>query len=140
MTKTLSWYQKLETSKPHTIKRLDKNFAGMKIGQMMLVPSPKLLDASIQKITEGEEMNLVTLRAKLAKQHKADVTCPVATGFAIKIVTEAAFEKLNQGEDPAQVTPVWRVLDKDSPTLQKVSFDKNILLALRESELSGDQA
>lgn len=131
MPKKLSWNQKLEASKPHALKRLDKNLAGMKAGQMMLVPSPKLLDDFVKKLPQGSRTNVVSMRETLAKQHKADVTCPIATGFAIKIVAEAAFEKLNQGNSFSEVTPVWRVLDKDSPTLQKVSFDKNIFLELR---------
>ena len=136
MIKKPSWNQKLEASKPHKVKRLGKNFAGMKAGQMMLVPSPKLLDEFIQTISAGSNESVISLREQLAKKHKADVTCPVATGFAIKIVAEAAYEKLNQGDDPSDVTPVWRVLDKESPTLTKVSFDGSIFLNLRESELS----
>ena len=136
MVKNPNWNQKLDASKPHVIKRLDKNFAGMKKGQMMLVPSPKLLNTYIKKIPHGSNVDIISLRERLAKKYKADVTCPVATGFAIKIVAEAAFEKLNQGEDPSQVTPVWRVLDKDSATLQKVSFDKEIFLELRAIEES----
>lgn len=136
MVDKINWGEKLQASKPHKVKRLDKNFAGMKAGQMMLVPSPKLLDDFIKNISKDSDMNIVSVRTSLAENHNADVTCPVATGFAIKIVAEAAYEKLNQGLDPSQVTPIWRVLDKDSPTLQKVSFDKDLFLKLRESELS----
>ena len=139
MKKKVSWNQKLEASKPHRLKRLDKNFAGMKAGQMMLLPSPKLIDEYIKELSVGTKQNLIVLRKELAKQHKADVTCPIATGFAIKIVAEAAFEKLNQGLSPSELTPVWRVLDQNSPTLNKVSFDKNIFLTLRASELTETQ-
>lgn len=135
MTIKKNWNQKLDTSKPHTIKRLDKNFAGMKKGQMMLVPSAKLINEHIKNIQLGDNPSVLELRNALAKKHNAEVACPVATGFAIKIVAEAAFEKLNQGSDPSEVTPIWRVLDEDSATLQKVSFDKEILLRIRESEL-----
>jgi len=79
-------------------------------------------------------MDVLTMRETLAEQHQADVTCPIATGFAIKIVAEAAFEKLDQGVSQSQITPVWRVLDKESPTLQKVSFDPQALLNLRPAE------
>ena len=134
MTKKLNWNEKLAASKPHVVKRLDKNLAGMKAGQQMLVPSPKLLDEFVQSIPEGTSMNILSMRETLANQHQADVTCPIATGFAIKIVAEAAFEKLDQGDSLSNITPVWRVLDKDSPTLNKVSFDKNVFLDLRCAE------
>lgn len=129
-----TWNEKLLAGKPHVVKCLDKNFAGMKAGQKMLVPSAKLLDDFIQKIPTGHHMNIVTMRETLAQDFQAEVTCPVATGFAIKIVVEAAFEKLNQGKNFLEVTPVWRVLDKDSPTLGKVSFEPKILLQQREAE------
>jgi len=129
-----SWNEKLEASKPHVVKRLDKNLAGMKAGQQMLVPSPKLLDEFVQNIPEGSSMNVVSMRETLAEQYQADETCPIATGFAIKIVAEAAFEKLDQGDSLSGITPVWRVLDKDSPTLQKVSFDSQALLNQRIAE------
>ena len=135
MTKK-TWNEKLETCKPHLVKRLDKNFAGMKAGQMMLVPSAKLLDQYVKTIETDDHVDIVLLRERLAKKYSTDVTCPVASGFAIKIVAEAAFEKLNQGIEPSLVTPIWRVLNEDSPTLQKVSFDKNIFLKLRQSELA----
>ena len=129
-----TWNEKLTASKPHVVKRLDKNLAGMKAGQQMLVPSPQLLDEFIQRIPEGNSMNILSMREALAKQYKVDVTCPIATGFAIKIVAEAAFEKLNQVHSVSEVTPVWRVLDQDSPTLQKVSFDPQALLNQRAAE------
>ena len=134
MAKKLSWSEKLENGKPHYIKTLDKNFAGMKAGQIMLIPSTKLIDNFIQKIPKGKAMSIVDMRNKLAKKHKADVTCPVATGFVLKTVAEAAFEKHNEGQRLSAVTPVWRVLNADSPTLKKLSFDTEILLKQRKLE------
>ncbi len=134
MAKHKSWNEKLATSKPHVVKRLDKNFAGMISGQQMLVPSPALLDAFINTLAEGKSMTVAEMRAALAYQHEADVTCPIATGFAMKIVAEAAFENLDKGKPITKITPVWRVLDKDSKTLKKVSFDPSAMLSLREAE------
>jgi len=134
MAKKKTWNEKLVSSKPHVVKKLDKNFAGMKAGQQMLLPSPTMIDAFIQTIPEGQSMDVLEIRQALAKQHQADVMCPIATGFAIKIVAEAAFEKLGDGESIVDITPVWRVLDNDSPTFKKVSFDPAILLNQRELE------
>ncbi len=134
MTNKQSWNEKLAAGKPHTVKRLDKNFAGMKAGQQMLVPSAKLLDEFIKAIPEGKSMDVISMRKKLAEQHHADVTCPIATGFAVRIVAEAAFENIDQGVSQSQITPVWRVLDKESSTLQKVSFDTQAFLNQRTAE------
>lgn len=134
MTKQKTWNEKLLSSKPHQIKRLDKSFAGMKAGQQMLLPSPKLIDDFIHAIPEGESIDISLMRQTLAKRHQADVMCPIATGFALKIVAEAAFEQLAEGEAIENITPVWRVLDKKSPTLKKVSFDPAIALNQRELE------
>ncbi len=134
MKTKLTWLQKLQQGKPHYVKTLDKNFAGMKAGQQMLVPSAKLLDAFIQKIPKGKSVDVLGMREKLASKHKADVTCPIATGFVMKIVAEAAFEQLNAGEPLKNITPIWRVLDKDSKTLSKLTFDTDFIFAQRKRE------
>lgn len=129
-----SWNDKLQGGKPPLVKRLDKNIAGMQAGQQMLVPSAQLIDDYIHGIARGKSQSVLELRAALAQQFQADVTCPIATGFAIKIVAEAAFERLNQGDDWSTITPIWRVLDQQSPTLQKVSFDPQMVLRQRQIE------
>jgi len=129
-----NWSKKLENSKAHTVKRLDKNFAGMQAGQRMLLPSPKLVDSYINGIPERESRSVKLMRDELAKAHNADVTCPVATGFVLKTVAEAAYEKLALTGDLSKITPIWRVLSADSDTLKKVSFDHSFVTMQRESE------
>lgn len=134
MTKKINWQDKMMQGKPHQVKTLDKTFAGMEAGQLMLLPSAKIIDAFIQKIPKGKSMGIVEMRKKLAKKYKAEVTCPIATGFVMKIVAEAAFEKLNSGEALKNITPIWRVLDKDSKTINKLSFDTDFIFTQRKRE------
>ena len=134
MAKKLTWQEKLKSSKPSVVEVLDKNFAGMHIGQKMLVPSAALIDDFIRCIPEGESLDVVSMRESLAKQQLAEVCCPIATGFGLKIVAEAAFEQINQGKACSEVSPVWRVLDAESSTLKKVSFDPQALLKRRAIE------
>lgn len=129
-----SWREKLEDGKPATVKRLDKNFAGMKAGQIMLIPSAKLIDNYIGNIPESETQSVEEMRNHLAKTFNADVTCPIATGFALKTVAEAAYEKLVETDDLAEITPIWRLLNAESKTMKKVSFDNSFITIQRESE------
>ena len=129
-----NWVEKLENAKPAVVKVLDKNFAGMKSGQRMLLPSPQLIDRYITAIPFGEERSVQTMRDELAKSHKADVTCPIATGFMLKTVAEATHERLSQDGDLANITPIWRLLSPDSKTLKKVSFDHNFVTERRAAE------
>lgn len=129
-----TWTEKLNDNKPHQVKPVPTNFAGMKKGQIMLVPSTKIVDKYIRSIPEGQSMDIMTLRSKLAKRFRAEVTCPVATGFVLRTVAEAAFEAFNAGDGIDEVTPVWRVIDENTPTLKKLSFDPNFILDQRQAE------
>ena len=44
-----SWTDKLRNGRPHQVKPVPINIAGMKTGQVMLVPSPQLVDAFIRR-------------------------------------------------------------------------------------------
>lgn len=129
-----SWIEKFESCKQHQVKTLDKNIAGMKAGQVMLIPSAQIVDLMINAIPKGKGMDVIELREKLAKKYKAEVTCPISTGFIMRMVAEAAFEKLNAGGSLKSMTPIWRVLDKDSKTLPKLSFDTDFIFQQRQLE------
>jgi hypothetical protein len=116
-----TWAEKLNASKPHQVKPAPIDIAGMKAGQIMLVPSAKIVDAFIRTIPKGASMDIPTLRQRLARKYKAEVTCPITTGFHLKTVAEAAFEALDGGAKLNDVAPIWRVLDENSPTTKRLS-------------------
>ena len=59
-----TWTEKLSSSKPHEVKPAPIDIAGMKAGQIMLVPSPRIVDDFIRAIPEGESMDIRTLRSE----------------------------------------------------------------------------
>lgn len=79
-------------------------------------------------------MDVPTLRRKLARKFKAEVTCPITLGFHLRTVAEAAWEAHQQGAKPADITPVWRVLDAAAPTLKKLSGGADFILDQRRRE------
>ncbi|VAV91675.1 hypothetical protein MNBD_ALPHA06-1795 [hydrothermal vent metagenome] len=129
-----SWAEKMQSDKLPVVKPAPIDIAGMKAGQIMLVPTAKLIDAAVRAIPEGQSLSIPAFRTQLAKQHQAEVCCPITTGILLRIVAEAAFENYEAGTDLADVTPVWRVLDRDAPTMKKLSYDPEFLLELRSQE------
>jgi len=105
LTKKKSWREKLE------IKKEPKIVDDPKGRGRMLVPTPLLVDALTRKIPRGKLLTVKDLREKLARDFGADLTCPLATGWFIRIVAEAAEEDLREGrKKPEEVTPYWRVI------------------------------
>ena len=93
-----SWKEKLNVDKSFVVKRLDKNFSDMKVGENMLIATPKIIDEYIKQIPKGINVNIKALMNDLALTYNADTTCPVTTGLFLRIVSEAAYEDLLSGE------------------------------------------
>jgi len=106
-----SWQQKMDNPDlpklvdipPKMQKRLGKG--------TMLIPHPREVDAFIRTIPEGAVITPAKIRAALAEQHGADVTCPLTTGIFVWIAAEAADENARAGE--VDITPYWRVVKDD---------------------------
>ena len=75
-----SWREKLNINRSSVVKKLDKNFSDMKVGQNMLIATPKIIDDYINQIPKGIDVNIKTLRKDIALTYNADTTCPVTTG------------------------------------------------------------
>ncbi len=135
MAKKKTWIEKLEEEKSPQIKRLDKDFADMTAGSLMLIASPKIIDEYIKNIGSGSTVSVKTMRKDLALEHLADYTCPVTTGIFLRIVAEANYEKWQQGYPVESITPFWRVIDPHSPLAEKLSFGNAFLEEQIESEL-----
>lgn len=116
-----TWTEKLHRPARHQVKPAPMDFGGMKKGEIMLVPTPQIVDAFIRTIPRGASMDVKTLRQRLARRHRAQVTCPVTMGFHIRTVAEAAYEAHSQGAALDKITPFWRVLDEATPTTRKLA-------------------
>jgi hypothetical protein len=127
-----SWAQKMAGSKAHQVKPAPRDFAGMRAGQIMLVPSPQIIDAFIRAIPRGTSMDAKTMRAGLAAAHGAEVACPITTGILLRIVAEAALEAREHGA--SDVTPFWRVIDEESTTAGKLTCGRAFVGKMRRAE------
>jgi len=128
------WSEKLADPRPHLVKPVPIAIAGMKPGQLMLVPTAALVDAFIRRVPRGEGLDVKTLRARLAREHGAEVSCPITVAFHLRTVAEAMWEALARGTPIDALAPVWRVLDAASPTLPKLSFDARFIRERRAAE------
>ena len=102
---------------------LEKDFAGIKAGQLMLVGTPQMVDAYIRKIPSGKTKTMHQLRNELARRNKCNATCPVSTALFVRIAAEAALEELEQGTELASVTPFWRVVAPEDKIATKLNVD-----------------
>jgi len=133
-TKRKSWQQKLNDGRQPHIEVSDKDFAGIKVGQKMLIPTPKLIDDYIRQIPKGKTVDPSLLRKDLAIEHGAEVTCPLTTGIFLRIVAEAAHEEYAEGKPLNKITPFWRVIDEKSTTAKKLTFGTEFLKEQRAKE------
>lgn len=129
-----SWSDKLAAGGGPVIKPAPVDIAGMKKGQVMLVPTARQVDAFIRTLPKGRAIDVRTLRARLAQQCGAEVTCAIYTGYHLRTVAEVAGAALAAGADPGEVTPVWRVLDGKAPTLSRLDCGAAGILARRRAE------
>ena len=134
MTGPSTWNERLARAQSAQVKPVPISIAGMKAGQLMLVPTAAMVDAFIRTIPRGQSISPQALRAALAREHRAEVTCPITTGFHLRTVAEAAYERHADGAALADLTPFWRVLDADAPTSRRLSFGYEFVRTLRAAE------
>lgn len=133
-SKRKTWAEKLNIDRRPVIEKVDKDFAGIKTGQMMLIPTPKIVDAYIRQIPKGVHVTSETIRKDLAAEYHAEVTCPLTTGIFIRIAAEAAYEEFEKGKPLNKITPFWRVISEKSPAAKKLTFGTKFLMEQRKKE------
>ncbi len=133
-TKRKSWKEKLDIDRKPVIEKVDKDFGGIRAGQMMLIPTPRLVDAYIRQIPKGQTVDIPTMRRDLAAEYHAEVTCPLTTGIFVRIAAEAAYEEYEKGKPLSEITPFWRVISEKSPAAKKLSFGTALLREQRKKE------
>ena len=94
---------KLVTMPPKMVPRFGKG--------KMLIPTPMLVDELIRSVRKAKLITTGQIRAKLARDFAADVTCPLTTGIFMRIAAEAAEEDFANGRK--RITPYWRVVKDD---------------------------
>ena len=97
---------------PHIIHDIPPGAPGYREanGGAMVVSSPAEVDSLVRRLQPGELITLSDLRSALARRHQVAVACPVSTAIFLNMAARAAEERRHHGEDLAQLTPWWRVL------------------------------
>ena len=115
-----SWHEKLHIDHKPVVEVLKNPMGGFPAGASMLISTPLEFKKLIEKIPEGQRVTLREIREKLAKRYKADASCPLTSGIFLRIVAEAAWDEIEQGKDPGEVTPFWRAIGRKDPIVKKL--------------------
>jgi hypothetical protein len=132
--KTKSWVEKYQTNSQPQVKRIEKAFADIPQGGLMLIATPQIIEDYLKEIPPGKTVKISTLRQDLALEHQAEYTCPLTTGIFLRIVAEANYEALAKGKTLEQIAPFWRVIDEKMPLSQKLSFGTDFIKERRAWE------
>lgn len=97
-------------------------------GKMLIAP-PIFYDRMMKRVPEGRLTTVDRIRAALAREHGADVTCPLTAGIFVNIVANASVER--DGEDP---TPYWRTLKQGGVLNEKFPGGVELQKGLLEAE------
>lgn len=124
----------LATKKSPKKVRIEKDFAGVKAGQLLFVGTPQIVADYIARIPYGETRTVPRLRNEIARRRRCDAMCPVSTAIFIRIAAEAAIEDLDDGKTPNEVIPFWRVLESKDKIAKKLSIDGRWIDQQRASE------
>ena len=117
MKSSVPWREKLERHEAKVVRippRMRKRFGA----GTMLIPRPLDVDSLIRQVKSGQLVTQSQIRERLARDCRADVTCPITTGIFVRIVAEAAEEDRASGV--RSVTPYWRVVRDDGSLMEKL--------------------
>jgi hypothetical protein len=129
-----SWTERLNAPAEPVVKPAPISIAGMRAGQIMLVPTARIIADFMSAIPPGQTVDTKAMRSDLATRHDAEVTCPIYTGYHLRTVAEAALEAHAAGVPADAITPFWRVLDEDSPTTGRLPNGLTFVAARRAAE------
>ena len=135
VAKRKSWTDKMGRPAVPEVKRIDVAFAGAAAGSMMLIPTPRLIDAYLRQIPVAQTVAPEVMRRDLAAEQSADFSCPLTSGIFLRIVAEVALEELANGRSAQEVAPFWRVVDPKSPLAGKLSCGRTFVEAQRKREM-----
>ena len=129
-----TWTEKLNTEKSVIVKTIDKKFADIPEGSIMLIATPAIIRDYVAAIPLGSSVDLSTLRNDLATTYNADKTCPVTTGIFLRIVAEAAYEEHLAGKPVEAITPFWRIINPKMKVAKKLACGPEFIEKQREKE------
>ncbi|MEM7058435.1 MAG: hypothetical protein AAF557_12650 [Pseudomonadota bacterium] len=114
---------------------LEKDFAGVRKGQILFVGTPQIIAYYIAKIPYGQTRTIPQMRGELARRRKCDATCPVSTSIFIRTAAQAAIEDMEAGAPTSEVTPFWRLLTANDKIAKRLPIDPEWIDLQRASEV-----
>jgi hypothetical protein len=138
-TQPKSWKDKMKAQPPHQV-RLDKDFAGVPAGSLLLISCPQEVEHYLRtRVPPGETRAVQQMRRELAALHGADAACPVSTAIFLRTVAEVAWDEIEAGTPASQVAPFWRVVDPQSPLAKKLRAGSAWIAQQRAAERAGPE-
>lgn len=119
---------------------LNTDFAGIRAGAMLYVATPEIVARYINGIPAGEVRDIIRLRRDLARQNKADATCPVSTAIFLRQIAEKSLADMQAGATPSAVVPFWRVIEPGSKIAKRLSCDDDWIGHQRRLEAADGEA
>jgi len=116
-TSRTRWRDKLERDDHSKIVQIPTSMEKRFGSGTMFIAKPLEVDALIRLTKKGMLITVGEIRAKLARDHNADTTCPLTTGIFVRIAAETAEEDLQNGKK--RITPYWRVVKDDGSLNEK---------------------
>lgn len=116
-TSRTRWRDKLERGDHSKIVQIPPSMEKRFGSGTMFIAKPLEVDALIRMTKKGMLITVGEIRAKLARDHNADTTCPLTTGIFVRIAAETAEEDLQSGKK--RITPYWRVVKDDGSLNEK---------------------
>jgi hypothetical protein len=132
MAKT--WDEKFESAPAPSVSVLNAPTAGLMSGQKLFIASPELIDKELRKIRRGRTRTVKEIRARLAKEHGADGTCPLTTGIFLRIVAERGLAKVKNGGSISRIAPFWRAIEPGSGLSLRLSCGPDFIREQRREE------
>lgn len=132
MAKT--WLQKFHNGRKPEIDTCEKDYSGIPAGEKFLISTPAEIDAYIRTIPLGKGVSFQTMKRDISLNHGVEYMCPLTAGIFTRIVSELAWEQIQQGAKKEDVAPFWRVVDLKMPLAKKLSFGTDFIKEMREKE------
>lgn len=129
-----TWAQKYETTNKEVVETIERAYAGMPAGSKMLISTPAKIEAAIRAIPRGRSIPIPELRARLALDANAELTCPLTTSIFIRIAAEKNWDEHESGKPLDELMPVWRVVGPKDAMANKLRCGAEFLADMRKDE------
>ncbi|HLK68105.1 MAG TPA: MGMT family protein [Bryobacteraceae bacterium] len=111
MHKRKSWREKMDNPNLPKLVPVMPQMQKRYGNGMMVLPSPKEVDAFMRTVPEGSVTTISQIRGYFAEKYMVETACPLVTGIFVRIAAEAAEEDAREGS--SEITPYWRVVRAD---------------------------